>query len=292
MDKNRLRKQFYSVSFEYLIKQLPEARAMEIMAEHLDLEDASQTHVTLNKLYEGLLISAQNVQGKPNQIGRAIGGIGQLARITNDFDPSWVVEHYRSSDEIFEQVLAVLKPSGRVNREPRGVWPKYCRTMFTAARFFSQFESGQDFYICANRLYSDIRSQDALPLWIAHHVDGVQYALACDFLKEKGFLDYGKPDVHVKDILKYVGLCAHNASEHEFQAEIRAIAKAIGKTAYHVDKLIWLLGSGNFYMSEDGPVLGGRPKIDFYKFWDSILPLQDVRLTSFEQSLMQVPETA
>lgn len=82
---------------------------------------------------------------------------------------------------------------------------------------------------------------------IAAEIEGVGYALACDFLKELGFRDYGKPDVHLKQIFAAVGWCPKGASDYEVQKTIVKVADELKVTPYHVDKLFWLLGSGYLY---------------------------------------------
>jgi hypothetical protein len=272
MNKDLLRKHFYENGMEYLMANLPADLADRVISQHLDLVDGSQTPASLEALYEGLLFSAQNAQGKPNQVGGAIKGVHNLSRVTFGFNPHRVVEHYQTGAQIFDEVKAVLKPSGRLNESAIGVWPKYCRTMLEAAKFMSQFKDGEDFYAWANAMYQDVRSQDAIPMLIAQQVAGIGYSLACDFLKEKGFINFGKPDVHVKDILATVGLCDKHASEIDCQRELRAIAKAVGVSAYKVDKLVWLIGSGTFYMASVpvDPIIKSKDK--FQKAWAQLNP--------------------
>ena len=40
----------------------------------------------------------------------------------------------------------------------------------------------------------------SLPLLISSKISGIGFALACDFLKELGYVNYPKPDVHIVDI--------------------------------------------------------------------------------------------
>lgn len=272
MSKDLLRKHFYENSLSFVRAHLPSDRADEVLCAHLDLEDGSQTPVSLEELYEGLLISAQNTQGKPNQIGGSIKGIHNLAQITFGFNPHLVAEHYQTSKQIFDEIKRVLKPSGLLNEGVRGVWPKYCRTMLDAAKFMSQFKDGDDFYTWANTMYQDARSQDAIPMLIAQQVAGIGYSLGCDFLKEKGFINFGKADVHIKEILASVGLCDENSSDIDCQVELRAIAKAVGVSTYKVDKLVWLIGSGTFYMAATpvDPMIKSKDK--FKKAWAALTP--------------------
>lgn len=86
---------------------------------------------------------------------------------------------------------------------------------------------------------------------ISYEISGMGFPLACDFLKELGFSEYGKPDVHLKDIFKALNLIDQNeksATKLDYQTfkVIDRIAEENDTTAYSVDKIFWLIGSGNF----------------------------------------------
>lgn len=50
-----------------------------------------------------------------------------------------------------------------------------------------------------SRFDYNISTRMALPLLISTKISGVGFALACDTLKELGFTNYPKPDVHMMD---------------------------------------------------------------------------------------------
>jgi hypothetical protein len=77
---------------------------------------------------------------------------------------------------------------------------------------------------------------------------GFGFALACDFLKEIGFMEYGKPDVWLRKIFVSLELCPPEATDNELLKAIIRVAQNSGVTPYKVDKVFWLIGSGNFYM--------------------------------------------
>ena len=84
-------------------------------------------------------------------------------------------------------------------------------------------------------------------------IHGLGFALACDFLKELGFLEFCKPDVHLKKILSGLGLSESDEDYLIFKSIVR-IAKHNGKKPYEIDKLFWLIGSGYFHF--DGIQIG------------------------------------
>lgn len=102
----------------------------------------------------------------------------------------------------------------------------------------------------------------ALPMILAAEIEGIGYPLACDFLKELGFVNYGKPDVQLFDIFVGTGLCEQGASAYHVQKMISQMASEAGVSSYNVDKLFWLIGSGKFYKH---PELGNNGRIGWKK---------------------------
>ena len=69
------------------------------------------------------------------------------------------------------------------------------------------------------------------------------FALACDFLKENGYPEFAKPDVHIKKIFNGLGLSDSNDDYEVFKDVIR-VSELVNGLPYRVDKLFWLVGSG------------------------------------------------
>jgi len=230
------------------------------------LFDQSDIPVPISKLFERLLVSAQNANMKAGVIGGAIGGIHNLGKALFNFDPKKVKEAFANDpNHLLTVIVETLHPRGQIRTTPRSIWPKYCKTILSAAAFFTQFKDGKDFYAWANHLYGDPRSMAALPMILAAEIEGIGYPLACDFLKELGFVNYGKPDVHVIEIFVGIGLCAKGANPYQVQKVISQIAGAAEVSAYAVDKVFWLIGSGKFYNHPDIGKAGqvGRKKTQF-----------------------------
>ncbi|MBU1665156.1 MAG: hypothetical protein KKG92_07120 [Gammaproteobacteria bacterium] len=238
----------YSTAKKFLIRQIPSADAKHILESYLALPDKSNDPVQINELFARLLASAQNANMKASVIGGSIDGIDNLGKALFSFNPRKVEKTFSNDPgSLLKHIVKTLKPRGQIRKTPRSIWPKYCKTILSSAAFFGQFKGGNDFYAWANHLYKDQRSMAALPMILAAEVEGIGYPLACDFLKELGFVDYGKPDVHVIQIFVGIGLCEQGASPYHIQKIISQIASAAGVSSYNVDKLFWLIGSGRFY---------------------------------------------
>ena len=96
----------------------------------------------------------------------------------------------------------------------------------------------------------------ALPLLMEKKIHGVGFAIACNTLKDLGFLDYPKPDVHLLDVFAELGLAERNQIS-VFESVVK-MAKVCNVTPYKLDKIIWLICSGRYYLDDIN--LGGRKK--------------------------------
>jgi thermostable 8-oxoguanine DNA glycosylase len=246
----------YLTAKTFQIRQIPSVDAKSILESYLALPDKSSEPVKTSELFGRLLASAQNANMKAGVIGGSIGGINNLGKALFSFNPLKVDKTFANDpDGLLKHIVKTLRPRGQIRKTPRSIWPKYCKTILSSAAFFRQFRNGEDFYDWANHLYQDPRSMAALPMIMAAEIEGIGYPLACDFLKELGFVDYGKPDVHVIDIFVGIGLCTKGVSPYHVQKVITQIATAAGVSSYNVDKLFWLIGSGRFY---NHPELGNN----------------------------------
>jgi len=202
---------------------------------------------TMAEIYFRLLLSAQNANMKAGVIGGSIDGIENLQNILCDFEPNAVIKKYGdNSQQVFTDIKKQVKPRGKVNAN--GLWSKYCDTIISGAKFLGQFNSAEDFYQWVNWFYKDERARPALPLLLKEEISGFGFALACDFLKEIGFLEYGKPDVWLRKIFVSLELCSPEVTDSELLKAIIRVAQNAGATPYKVDKVFWLIGSGNFYL--------------------------------------------
>lgn len=254
----------FAYAKQFLIRELKRPDAGKIIDSYLSMPDKSNAPVSIRKLYLDLLGSAQNANMKARIIGSSLdGGVSSLGKVLFDFDPTKVTATFGGDPErLLDEIIKVLEPRGQIRRAPQSIWPRYCRTILSAAAFLDQFKSGRDFSEWANRLYADPRSRAALPMVLETEVEGIGYALACDFLKELGYINYGKPDVHIIEIFAGIGLCPEGASPYQFQKAISRVAEAAGVSCYAVDKLFWLIGSGKFNSHPDVGNIG-RKKTKF-----------------------------
>jgi len=213
-------------------------------------------------IYQRILESAQNANMKAAVVGGAIGGVAKLGSILCDFEPKAVLKKYSSWESILDDVEKSLNPIGKIRRTPRSIWPQYCQAILSGARFMSLFATADDFYNWVSFFDNDIRARPALPMLLDNEIKGFGFALASDFLKELGFINFAKPDVHLRDIFVGLNPCSANASDYEVSKAVVRLANNANVDPYNADKMFWLIGSGFFY---DDKQIGDKGKVGSQK---------------------------
>lgn len=248
-----LEQKIYHLGIEFLLSHA--LVTPELLEKHL--QPLHQKPNDFKLVYQRLCETAQNKQMSVKVIGGSIGGVQSLSEVLYDFDPYKVAQAYSKHDSelLFDTVKNTLHPTGKMRDTTRSLWPLYCKTVIDSAHFLSNFETIETFYEWAHFFANDSKSKPALPMLISMEIDGIGFPLACDFLKEIGFEQYGKPDVHIKEIFKALNIIDANEKsnsklDYESLKALDRIAKINNVSPYAVDKVFWLIGSGDFYLSK------------------------------------------
>jgi len=248
----------YDLAWRYLL-HLPSAGVSEELLQHyLNPPSNRDTPNAMADVFRRLLESAQNRGMMATVIGGSIGGVGTLGPILGGFSPTSAIQRFASPEEFLNAIKQELRPVGKFRRGRGSLWPLFARAVLSGAQFLGQFASGPEFIEWVRVFDADGRKRAALPMLLSQEIDGFGFALACDFLKELGFVNFAKPDVHVKAVVRGLRLSSKTANDYAvFKAVVR-IASNCGKTPYAVDKLFWLVGSGRFY---DHPEMGKKGRV-------------------------------
>lgn len=247
----------YALARAYLLDQGAQGITDELLQHYLS-PPPCLTPRTMAEVFRRLLESAQNKGMMATVIGGAVGGLDSLRPVLADFTPLGVTQRFSSPDDLLDTIIKELRPVGKLRRARGSLWPLFARATLSGARFLGQFADGPEFVAWVQTFDDDPRKRAALPLLLSQEIDGFGFALACDFLKELGFFNFAKPDVHVKAIVKGLKLSSDTANDYAvFKAVVR-IAAHCDRTPYCVDKVFWLVGSGRFY---DHPAIGRNGRI-------------------------------
>lgn len=245
-------KSLYTLGYEFLMSK--KGVTKELLEQHF--EPQFNRPEDIRSIYFRLCISAQNKQMSSNVIGKSIGGIENLSSVLFDFNPYEVSSKYQrtDSDLLMNVITKKIQRRSEFKRGNKSLWPKYCQSVIDSAHFLSKFPDSSSFFTWSDEFVKDDKSKPALPLLISIEIRGIGFALACDFLKEIGYSGYGKPDTQIKQIFSELNLI-DSKEKSELQKDyqtfkvIDQIAKENNVTSFMVDKVFWLIGSGDFYLT-------------------------------------------
>ena len=248
----------YQYAYHYLLNMLPEELSESELQKYFigDRRDFA----SVQNIYEQFIHSAQNYQAMPNSI-KYDSRRSQINDLLCDFDVNKIKQ--MDVDVLYHAFREEFKVTSKDSK--RNSWWKWSRSCIEAADFMSNFTDADDFRRFVTQFDYNKLTRMALPLLISTKISGIGFALACDCLKELGFLNYPKPDVHLMEVFSQIGLSKDDSiSVFEAIVEMADVCKEVDPevTPYKIDKIMWLICSGRFYL--DG-ISVGRHKDDFIK---------------------------
>lgn len=126
-------------------------------------------------------------------------------------------------------------------------WIRYCKGVVSMANFLSTFDSFGKFKETCDYYDKDNISRIAFASYLEKKIDNMGFAIACNWLKELGYKNYSKPDTHTKDICYALKLVDSNKKDIDCFEKMSGLAEECGVEPYELDKVWWLICSGNFY---------------------------------------------
>jgi len=273
-DISLIDKKAYQLAKNYLPSQGIHGVSLSLIEKYLNPFTLSPKPTSKEEIYQRILESAQNANMKAGVIGRSIGGVDKLSVVLEGFNAKIVLQKYNGNWEIIlDDIVQKLKPRGEIRRTPRSIWPHYCQTILSAANFIEQFASASDFFNWVDFFDRDERARASLPMLLSQEIEGFGFALSCDFLKEMGYINFPKPDVHLHDIFSALSLCPPKSDDYQLFKSVIRVAGNADVSAYNADKVFWLIGSGYFYndlhLGNKGRI--GSRKKDFIEYAKTIL---------------------
>lgn len=290
---NELYKRIYVESKKFLIDvidseysvalRLAKIEAQELL-NHQIISNDKKNADSLNGIFQRMVESLQNRSRLPNVIGKqlslnengiTINGIKALKYVLCDFDPNEIYKKYNGCDyisllkSINNNNPKILNDKVRLSFEEnsRDLWTSFSKHILSAARFFAKFKDAEEFKVWADKFYNDSDLRPALPMVLSNEIQGIGFALACDFLKELGYTKFGKPDVHIKEILTGIGVFGKVDQNLFFENQsysskniptdyfchkyLDDIANNNGIEPFEIDKLLWLIGSGKIFFEHN-----------------------------------------
>lgn len=239
-EKNQI---VYKYANEYLRSILPKEMNERDLEKYYIGDNSNFT--SLEDVLIRLIYSAQNYQRMPNVI-KFNDRFDRIKVILYEFDYNKIAEmeaidlYYK-----FRKEFNVTSKDTKMNS-----WYKWSKSIIDSAKFVCNFKDVEDFKHFVSLYDYNTITRMSLPLLISSKISGIGFPLACDFLKELGYSNYPKPDVHIVDIFVNLGLSDDNII-NVFEAVIRMYedCKEVDSTVtpYKIDKILWLICSGRFY---------------------------------------------
>lgn len=254
----------YQLAYSYLVNMLPDGLS-ELDLQKYFVGDRRNFN-SLDDIYEQLIYSAQNYQRMPNVI-KYDQRREKIKKILMNFELNQIKE--MDVDELYYEFRKTFHITSKDTKQ--NSWHKWSKSCVEAAEFVCIFNDADDFRDFVKQFNYNKLTRMALPLLISTKISGIGFALACDCLKELGFLDYPKPDVHLIEVYSQLEL-----SEKDPIAVFEAIVEMVDfckeidpkVTPYKIDKIMWLICSGKFYLDD---ISVGKHKEDFISVMRGVL---------------------
>lgn len=206
-----------------------------------------------------------------------------LKEITCNFNPSELLDRYSGTEDIVEALRwndntqKGLKWNSEKSRSKDEVAIRFASAMIKCAEYLKDFDTKdlvlQDLWSLGKPVSFDgfVTPPDTKKLILYFRskiTSGFSVALTCDFLKEfdEKFSFLPKPDTHIKNVIaaltgKALDYYHTEKREYELIDEVQRITEIINDglrsnekepiTVYQLDRMIWLVCTGNFFLTSD-----------------------------------------
>lgn len=230
MNTNQL---LYNTAYKMLLSMLPHGMSEADLEKYFfgDRNNPSD----LRDVYIALIRTAQNYQFMPNVI-QFDNREAKIGSILHDFDYDYVSR--QNPDNLYNEFKATFGISSEKS------WKLWCNAVVDSAKYIQSFKSIDEF----DAYVTKSNDPKTVPISISQKIRGIGFTLACNALKELGYLDYVKPDIHIIDICDALNISGRDPIE-VFDA-MTIIAADNNITPYKLDKVLWLVCSGFFYKEQ------------------------------------------
>jgi hypothetical protein len=220
---------------------------------------------SINEVFKQMISTLKNKQGYVN----FIVDINQMDSILFDYEPKLILQQFGDDwKKLFKAFKEKFGHDFNMNIDnKRNAWVMYSRGVLSCAKFLSNFKSFKDFDDFIKSFFHNQFTIASLPMLLEKEIFGYGFPLSCDFLKELGYVQYAKPDVHLKEIFVELNL-VETKGDYDVFKKIVEMSLLVKQKPVIVDKIFWLIGSGKFYESE---VKIGSQKAEFIKKMKCIL---------------------
>lgn len=255
MNEETRLKAIYDGAYDFLKSKVDES----VLKKQLEYYHTYKPN-SLKEVFKRMIVSLNNKQGYMN----FIADVDEMTEILLNFESIKVYEKYDSNWQML--FVDFQKRFGQnykmdINNK-RNSWVMYSKGVLSCSKFMSNFNSFEEFDQFVKSFFHNEFTIASLPMLLEKEIFGFGFPLACDFLKELGYVQYGKPDVHLKDIFVELRI-VDSSDDYEVFKKIVKIGLIVKQDPVIVDKIFWLIGSGNFHESN---IKIARQKSEFISY--------------------------
>ncbi len=226
----------YDESYSFLLEESKQFVSKEQIDTFINTSDITRP-IDVKQAYQLFLAIMQDFHSYPNVIDFN-NRKPEIMKILHNCDLKYISE-LRPEDllEDFRKEFAFDKDA---------MWLKYCKSIISGASFMLSFKGDNEFINTLNSFDKNVMTREALGLYLSKKIYNMGFPIACNWIKELGYYGYVKPDRHIKDVCQVLGLVYSDDDLECFETVIK-IADEAGVKPYTVDKVWWLICTGNFY---------------------------------------------
>lgn len=230
-------KNIYKFSYDYLVQISKNVVSEEEINNFISEVDAVQCD-NITEAYDMLLAVLQDFQMYPKVI-----------KYAEKKDEIKAFIHFPDLNYCAGLVVEELSNHfiNQYNSNSKRCWLQYSKGIISGAKYLSQFKNCDEFKKACDDFDSSDTKREAYALFLSTKIDNMGFTTACNWLKELGYKNYPKPDVHMKDISYALGLIDKKKRDIDCFEAMLKIARSCNVDPYKLDKLWWLICSGNFY---------------------------------------------
>lgn len=230
-------KDIYAFSYQYLLEISSGTIEKKDIDEFISVPDTKE-FASKEDTFEMLLSTLQDFQMFPNIIKYSTrkNRIKEILRFPN-------IAYCASLNPV--ELGKTFVTEFKEKKEQR--WIRYSKGIVSGAKFLNRFPSFEDLKAFFDRHDESPMEREMLAVYLSSLIGNMGFALACNWLKELGYMNYSKPDTHMKDICLTLGLIHSKEDTIGCFRAMNEIASSDNVEPYRLDKVWWLICSGDFY---------------------------------------------
>lgn len=178
-----------------------------------------------------------------------------VKKVLFNFDANKAAATYTDWESIYNAMLTGGITDNGIKDKKESNWEKYCRGLNDGLRFMTVGNGEKiikDLVAVSELTEKELRDISI----ISNQIHGLGLPLTCDWLKECGCTWLAKPDVHINGVVKYLKADEKLKDEDviklmfSWAETVKLSGEDKDATAYKIDKIIWLLCTGEFYLDD------------------------------------------